>query len=132
MAELATMLCRADGNAAAQEDRGNWYDSAVAWGKQTGILTDDDSWAAEPNSMLSREQMMLMLWRFMNHRSVSLPEAADLSEFSDAASVSDNAKNAVGQLVAAGLIQGSDNMLRSADSLTRAETATILMRALDK
>lgn len=130
-AEFITMLCRADGNDLAQAQQGNWYDSAIAWGKQASIITDKDDWAENPDTALSREQMMLALWRFMNYKSETLSGESDLLEFSDAASVSADAKTAVGQLVAAGLIKGDGSMLRPNDSLTRAETATILNRALD-
>lgn len=130
-AELITMLCRADGNEAEQSTEGNWYDSAMAWGRENALVTDADAWAENPDTVLSREQMMLVLWRFMNHKAAVLPSEFDLSAFSDADSISENAKTAVGQLVAAGLIQGDGDTLRPNDSLTRAETATILNRALD-
>lgn len=128
-AELITMLYRAQGGTTDAAADGNWYDTYVAWGEAAGII-GAGGWSFAPDTALTREQMMDMLYRYMTAQNVSLTDTDDLSGFADSASISAYAREAAGKLVAAGLITGDEAGLRPADTLTRAETATILVRAL--
>ncbi len=129
-AELVTMLYRAQGGGTDSAADG-WYDAAAAWGDENGII-NTGGWTFSANSALTREQMMDMLYRFLTYENVSLTAVDDLSGFADSASISDYARQAAEKLVAAGLIVGDETGLRPADTLTRAETATILVRALEQ
>lgn len=128
-AELLTMLYRDDGNETT-EQQGNWYDEAVSWAKSNGIIKDDNGWDFDAEADLSREQMMVIIYRYMQYKGNLQEEVSDLSDFADSGSVSDYASEAVQNLVGAGIIEGDNGYLRPADSLTRAETATILVKAL--
>ncbi len=129
-AELLTMLYRADGNTTSDSSDGNWYDEPVAWAEGCGIILSDNGWEFEPTTSLSREQMMVIIYRYLSYKGYDLSTSSELSDYTDAGDISDYALTAVKWLVAEGLIQGSDGELRPADSLTRAETATILVNAL--
>ncbi|MCD8390771.1 MAG: S-layer homology domain-containing protein [Firmicutes bacterium] len=129
-AELITMLYRADGNETSSEYDGNWYDEAVSWAESCGIVLDDNGWDFDANTSLTREQMMVIIYRFMSYKGIDQSAASDLTEFTDGGDVSDYALTAVQYLVGAGLIEGSDGELRPLASLTRAETAKILISAL--
>lgn len=130
-AELITMLYRAQGGKTETSSTGNWYDVPKAWGEGNAII-GGGAWTFQPDTALTREQMMDMLCRFLTAQNVVLEDSADLSAFADGANVSVYAREAVQKLVAAGMITGDESGLRPADTLTRAETAAILMRALDK
>ncbi|MCC8161399.1 MAG: S-layer homology domain-containing protein [Oscillospiraceae bacterium] len=129
-AELLTMLYRADGNEVTDTSDGNWYDTYVAWAQTNSIIKEDNGWEFNPESDLTREQMMVIIYRYMQYKGETLATVSDLSEFTDSADVSEYASEAVKYLVGEGLIQGSDGMLRPLEGLTRAETATILVNAL--
>ncbi len=127
-AELITMFYRADGGKTAAATEGNWYDVPKTWGEHHNIIGGD--WTFAPDTALTREQMMDMLYRFLTYQNAGLTDSADLSAFADGAAVSGYAREAAEKLVAAGMITGDEAGLRPSGTLTRAETATILMRAL--
>ncbi len=126
-AELITMLYRAQGGQTDETD--DWYAAPQAWGEQAGII-GTGAWEFVPDQPLTREQMMDMLYRFLESQDATLAESSDLADYTDSDSLSDYAREAAEKLVAAGLIEGDGNLLRPSDTLTRAETATILVRAL--
>lgn len=130
-AELITMFYRADGGKTDTATDGNWYDAPKTWGEGNAII-GSGNWDFQPDTALSREQMMDMLYRFLRYKNAALTDSADLSGFADSANVSAYAREAAEKLAAAGLITGDETGLRPADTLTRAETATILMRALNQ
>ncbi|MBQ7573096.1 MAG: S-layer homology domain-containing protein [Clostridia bacterium] len=129
-AQLVTMLYRAAGNETSDISGGNWYDETVNWAEENGIVKSDNGWNFEPNDELTREQMMVLLYNYMLFKGESSTEGADLSKFSDSSDISDWAKPAIEWLVEKGYIEGDGETLRPLSSLTRAETATILLRSM--
>ncbi len=110
---------------------GEWYDEAVTWAEENGILFEENNgWDFEPNEVLTREQMMVLIYRYCTYKGEELTEGEDLT-FTDSDEVSDYALSAVKSLVAAGYIEGDGDTLRPAGTLTRAEAATILMRTVE-
>lgn len=130
-AQLLTMLYRADGNKTTAQTSGNWYDEVVEWAKQNSIITDNDGWSFDAEANLTREQMMVILFNFMNYKGIDLSDAADLSSFTDNSDISAYAANAVKALVAKNIIQGDGETLRPQSTLTRAETAVILIKSVN-
>ena len=59
-------------------------------------------------------------------------KTSELTAFSDAASVSDWAVSAAQYNVGSGLIVGDNGQLRPNDPITRAESATVVLRLLQK
>ena len=73
---------------------------------------------------ITREQLVTMLYRYAGS-----PKAnGSLDSFSDAASVSSYAVNAMQWAVANGIVNGSNGKLNPQNNATRAEVAAILMR----
>ena len=52
-AELITMLYRAQGGETTSAADGNWYDTAVAWGEENGII-NAGGWTFSADSALTR------------------------------------------------------------------------------
>ncbi len=128
-AELLTMLYRAAGNTTSDTYEGNWYDEVVAWAQNGGIILDDNGWDFDPTVSLTREQMIVIVYRYVVIYTDKALDASDLADYTDTGDISDYALEAVKYLVGGGLIQGSDGEIRPTASLTRAETATILVNA---
>ena len=111
----------------------DWYQDAVLWAYQTGVVAGTSSTTFEPDLPVTREQIAVILMeytdRILNIKRTWAP--ADLSGFPDAASVSDWAKDALADAVALGLISGASNggqtLLEPQGSATREQVATILM-----
>ena len=111
----------------------DWYQDAVLWAYQTGVVAGTSSTTFEPDLPVTREQIAVILMEYMT-RVLKLERTwtpADLSGFPDAASVSDWAKDAMADAVALGLISGASNggqtYLNPQGSATREQVATILM-----
>ena len=111
----------------------DWYQDAVLWAYQTGVVAGTSSTTFEPDLPVTREQIAVILMEYMT-RVLKLERTwtpADLSIFPDAGSVSDWAKDALADAVALGLISGASNggqtYLEPQGSATREQVATILM-----
>ena len=111
----------------------DWYQDAVLWAYQTGVVAGTSSTTFEPDQPVTREQIAVILMEYVT-RVLKLERTwtpADLSAFPDAGSVSDWAKDALADAVALGLISGASNggqtLLEPQGSATREQVATVLM-----
>ena len=111
----------------------DWYQDAVLWAYQTGVVAGTSSTTFEPDLPVTREQIAVILMEYVT-RVLKLERTwkpADLSIFPDAGSVSDWAKDAMADAVALGLISGASNggqtLLEPQGSATREQVATVLM-----
>ena len=111
----------------------DWYQNAILWAYQTGVVAGTSSTTFEPDRPVTREQIAVILMEYMT-RVLKLERTwtpADLSIFPDAGSVSNWAKDAMADAVALGLISGASNggqtLLEPQGSATREQVATILM-----
>ena len=111
----------------------DWYQDAVLWAYQTGVVAGTSSTTFEPDLPVTREQIAVILMEYVT-RVLKLERTwtpADLSIFPDADSVSDWAKDALADAVGLGLISGASNggqtLLEPQGSATREQVATILM-----
>ena len=96
-----------------------WYEKGMEWAKAKGV-----SDGTNPNANITREQLVTMMYRY-----VGSPKAdGKLDSFSDAASVSTYAADAMQWAVANGIVNGSNGKLNPQNNATRAEVAAILMR----
>lgn len=101
----------------------NWADQARDWAMAEGVSDGTD-----PNGLVTREQMVTMLWRYAGE-----PESsASLSAYTDADSVSDWAETAMRWAIDEGIITGmTDTTLVPQGTATRAQCAAMLMRFIE-
>lgn len=108
-----------------------WCTGAVAAAAQYGIVSGKSGNRFEPNVAITRQEAMVML-----QRAAVLTEFAgtvgNLDGFADADSVGVWAKDAAKWNVGSGLIQGTDGKLNPTASITRAQSAVIILRLLQK
>jgi len=137
-AQAATFLYRLAGSPAVSGSvnfafsdcaDGTWYSSAVLWAAENRVITGSYG-KYNPGGNITREDFAAVLYRY-NTR-VLKKEYTDttsyLGGYSDAASVSEYAKDAMNWAVGAKLINGSDGALLPQGSATRAQAAAILQR----
>lgn len=121
-AMLWTILARMDG--ADTNSTGAWYVAAQDWAVKHGV-----SDGTSPDGKISREQLATMLYRYAQSRGlVKADVQGDLSAFTDSASVSPYAVEAMRWAAGAGIINGMDGKLNPQGEATRAQMATMLMR----
>ncbi|MBR2778882.1 MAG: carbohydrate-binding domain-containing protein [Firmicutes bacterium] len=113
-------------------ESGSWYDHAVIWASANDIVNGYGEGRFGPNDKITREQFAAILYRFAKYKGYDVSAGADLSGYTDAASIGEWAQDAMKWANAAGLITGrTEKTLVPAGSATRAEAATILMRFIE-
>ena len=111
----------------------DWYQDAVLWAYQTGVVAGTSATTFAPEKPVTREQIAVMFLEFAAKvlGMHNIGEAADLSAFPDGGQVSDWARDAMADAVALGLISGAQTkdgtLLLPQNSATREQVATILM-----
>ena len=97
-----------------------WYQKGMEWAKANGV-----SDGTNPEVNITREQLVTMLYRYAGS-----PKAnGSLDSFSDAASVSSYAVNAMQWAVANGIVNGfTDGSFRPDQAVSRQEIAAFLYR----
>lgn len=121
-AMFMTVLARLDG----QDTAGGaaWYAKGMDWAMDNGI-----SDGTMPQSNITREQMVTMLYRYAK----ASAGTADLSAFADGAKVSAWARDAVAWAVGRDILTGKGGRrLDPQGTATRAEAAAILRRFVEK
>lgn len=98
-------------------------DEGVAWAVENEVCDGSD-----PHGALTREQLALMFFNLAKALELEPDEAGDLSQFSDAATVSEDCQEAITWAVGAGLINGIDGALAPQNTTTRAQFATLIYR----
>lgn len=108
---------------------GKWYTDAVNWVTEKGIAGGYGNGSFGVEDVVTREQLVTILYRYANAMGYSTEGGADLSAFPDGASVSAYASEAMGWAVGSGLIVSTDGgVLAPGSSATRAQVAAILNR----
>ncbi len=111
----------------------SYYEAAVIWGYQLGVVNGVAANAFGPEQSITREQLATLLYRFNGSVAV---EEDHLASFADVDKVSEYAVEALNWAVGEGLINGistAEGMtLQPAGNATRAQAATLLMRYMTK
>ncbi|PRA44668.1 S-layer homology domain-containing protein [Paenibacillus sp. MYb67] len=113
-----------------------WFRSAVALANEFGIVRGYDNGNFYGNQEITREQgfaMVARAYRLIEPEAAISPDQmnAELERYSDAADVSNWAKEDVAQLIAAGIIQGNGpEVLSPKTTMTRAEVTALIARML--
>ncbi|WP_145150683.1 S-layer homology domain-containing protein [Paenibacillus xylanexedens] len=113
-----------------------WFRSAVALANEFGIVRGYDNGNFYGNQEITREQgfaMVARAYRLIEPEASISPDQvnAELERYSDAANVSNWAKEDVAQLIAAGIIQGNGpEVLSPKTTMTRAEVTALIARML--
>lgn len=133
-AMVATVLFRLDGAtkadvAAAFEDieADTWYTDGVAWASEKEIVKGYSETVFAPNDNVTREQLAVMLYRYVGAPEVDAEMG--MAGFNDVDAISEWAADAMRWAVQNGILVGKDGgMLDPAGNATRAEVATMLQR----
>ncbi|WP_433749080.1 S-layer homology domain-containing protein [Paenibacillus amylolyticus] len=113
-----------------------WFRNAVALANELGIVRGYDNGSFYGNQEITREQgfaMVARAYRLIEPDAAISPDQmnSELERYSDAADVSNWAKEDVAQLIAAGIIQGNGpEVLSPKTTMTRAEVTALIARML--
>ena len=107
-----------------------WYADAVATASAAGIVKGAGG-KFRPNDPITREEMAVMLYRVLGIVTEDLDAEKLLEAYSDGAKVSGWARLQVAYAVKSGLLKGSGGKLIPRANASRAEAATVVLRALE-
>ena len=139
-AMLVTVLGRMDGvdtskypNAPFNDVSADiYYAPYIEWARQMGIVMGVGDNMFDPETAVTRQDMLTILIRFTRYAGIKLPITQNLKNFIDASEIADYAKEAVDTFVTAGIVNGyPDGAFRPAETATRAEVAAMLRRLPD-
>jgi hypothetical protein len=136
-AEFAAILVRGPGLPTDAKcsftdvNAGDWYYGAVGTAVKYGLVNGYTGGSFAPKANITRQEAMAMV-----QRAAKIAEftgtTRSLASFTDSDKVSTWAKSAAEFNVGSSLIVGSNGKLRSGDDISRAETATVILRLLQK
>lgn len=137
---IVTILWRMENEPAAKHGcpfadvrRGSYYEQAIAWASENGIVTGFDASTFAPDRAITREQLAAILFRFAAYRGVdAVTLRENLSSFQDQAAISAYAVSALNWAVGEGLMQGTGDKLEPTGSATRAQVAAMLRRFIQR
>ena len=110
--------------------QGKWYTSAILWAANEGIVEGYPDGTFQPNAAISREHLVLLLYRYQGSPAVTTD---NISQFEDADQISGYARDAMEWAVTEGVIQGYlGNTVQPQGTTNRAELAAILVRFYEK
>ena len=110
---------------------GQWYTAAVEWAAESGIVNGINADLFEPNSPITREQMLVMLYNYMKYKGYEIPESQSKS-FADESQISSWALKAVQAQQGIGIVAGKPgNLFAPQANATRAEVAAIFIRIIE-
>ena len=106
----------------------DYYYEAVLWAYRNNVVNGTSTTTFGPKGKITREQIASILWRLAGKPVYS----ASLRSYTDYASVSDYAYDAMSWAVSSGYVKGSGAKLSPKNNATRAEVAVMLHRYLTK
>lgn len=109
--------------------KGSWYENAVAWAAEMGIVTGYPNGTFGVGDPLTREQMTTILFRTAvaeGMNAVTMEE--NLESFADSSAISEYAITAMNWAVGRGFITGTGKGLEPKGTSTRAQAAAVLCR----
>ena len=110
---------------------GQWYTDAILWGQSTGIISGYGNGLFGTNDLVTREQMCVMLSRYLQWAGYALPAVTAAKQFGDKAQISKWAADNVAFCQTRGLINGQpNNRFAPKANATRAENSTVLQRMI--
>ncbi len=105
-----------------------YYAGYVAWASKAGIVNGISATQFAPDANITREQICVMMVRYINYAKITLKTINKPINFADAAKISSFAKSAVAACQVGGIVNGrTGNVFDPHGTASRAEVATVLM-----
>lgn len=105
---------------------GAWYAKAVNWAAEKHVVEGVGDGLFQPDVKVTREQMALIIWRYLSGKDYDTTQTASLDSFRDRDKVSSWAQSGVQWAVGAKVIQGKgEGLLDPGGFATRAQIAQV-------
>lgn len=118
-----------DNKAFTDVDFNSWYGPYVIWAYKNGLVNGTSETTFSPDQNITREQIAAIISNYLDTLGLQLPADENApAAFTDDASISSWAVDAVAAMRKSGFMQGNGNAFEPQKTLSRAEAATVLMR----
>ena len=108
-------------------DSSQYYAAYVSWAASVGITKGKGNGNFDPNKEITREEMAVMMEKFLNVAGKNLGEVENTKEFKDEGKIQSWAQDSVKKMTRLGLINGmEDGSFSPKSSFTRGQVAQIL------
>ncbi|WP_281884626.1 carbohydrate-binding protein [Paenibacillus sp. YYML68] len=139
-AEFAAMIVRSlgidtEGNSTSRfsdVEASAWYNAYVVAASDAGIVIGSSASHFEPEALITREEIAIMLVRALELHSGQQLNTATPASFEDHTAISKWAVSAVNTAVELKLLQGDEVGFRPQDTATRAESAQVVYNLLGR
>ena len=111
---------------------GSWYADAVAWAVDNEIVVGTSDTTFSPDAPVTREQMAVLLYRYLVSMEIELPQTREAASFSDEGSISDWALEAVQSLYQAEIFDSIGSGFGPSLIASRAEIAQVFYNLAEK
>ena len=112
-------------------ESGSYYESAVAWTNENGIVSGISEDCFAPNEPITREQMAAIIYRYAAFKGYDITTSSNTS-YTDNDNISDYAKDAVIWAAEKYVMTGNtDGSFAPKANTTRAQTASVFMRMVE-
>ncbi|MBQ9097687.1 MAG: S-layer homology domain-containing protein [Clostridia bacterium] len=115
-------------------DSSKYYAKAILAGRKAGILNGSGNDMYQPEEAISRQDAMAIIARAMTYKAMlGKSDTNRLAVFSDNALIADYAREPIAAMTEEGVVKGNaDGTVNPLGNITRAETAVIVYRILNK
>jgi len=111
-------------------ESGSYYEKAVAWTNENGIIKGVSETEFAPNDTITREQMAAIIYRYAIFKGLDISTVNDTS-YADSADISDYAKEAVAFCTENGIMNGvGSGQFAPKSFATRANIAAVIERVM--
>ncbi|MCL1810186.1 MAG: S-layer homology domain-containing protein [Clostridiales bacterium] len=109
-----------------------YYCQAVNWAAKNDIVTGIGGGKFAPDANITRQDLAVVLMRYMNNAEINFVLTADYLFFADDSQIADYANSAIQSLNKLGIMRGTgENAINPRGQATRAEFAAMLHRFVD-
>ena len=112
-------------------ESGSYYENAVAWANENGIVSGISEDCFAPNEPITREQMAAIIYRYAAFKGYDITTSSNTS-YTDNDNISDYAKDAVIWAAEKSVMTGNtDGSFAPKANTTRAQAASVFMRMVE-
>lgn len=112
-------------------ESGSYYENAVAWANENGIVSGISEECFAPNEPITREQMAAIIYRYAAFKGYDITTSSNTS-YTDNDNISDYAKDAVIWAAEKYVMTGNtDGSFAPKANTTRAQAASVFMRMVE-
>ena len=110
---------------------GAWHAGYVRWAAELGIINGYEDGTFRPNANISRQEMAVLMARFINATGLSLRAVSGTSAYTDEARIGSYAITQVRMMQQLDIMAGSGGAFRPRDTASRAEAARVAKAFID-